>query len=175
MRRCGVRERSSLATVKTAHETRDQASLIAFSDSLPVMLMRARESVMSRLRPVLRAHGFTEQQWRVLRTLNAVDEIEVTVLAERVFLIPSSLSRILSDLQDRGLVQRRRPVGDMRRGLISISQKGREAIEEATPDLAHEQAEIAKLYGDTRLELLRGLLYDLELTIGPPSAAPLET
>jgi homoprotocatechuate degradation regulator HpaR len=161
-----------LATVKTANEASDQASLIAFSDSLPVMLMRARESVMSRLRPVLRAHGFTEQQWRVLRTLNAVEEIEVTLLAERVFLIPSSLSRILSDLHDRGLVQRRRPAEDMRRGLISISPQGRAAIEEATPDLAREQAEIARLYGDARLGLLRGLLHELELTIGPPSAAP---
>lgn len=159
-----------MAATSSAPEDDDQTALTPFSDSLPVLLMRAREAVMSRLRPVLRMHGFTEQQWRVLRTLSAVDEIEVTQLAERVFLIPSSLSRILIDLQDRGLIQRRRPKQDMRRGLISISRQGRDAIEEATPDLAREQADIARLYGDARLNLMRGLLHELESTLGSPAA-----
>ena len=43
-----------------------------FSRSLPMALLRARESVMVRFRPMLRAHGLTEQQWRVLRAMAAV-------------------------------------------------------------------------------------------------------
>ena len=38
--------------------------------SLPIMLLRAREAVMKRFRPMLKAHGLSEQQWRVLRVLN---------------------------------------------------------------------------------------------------------
>ncbi len=41
----------------------------AFSSSLPMALLRAREAVMRRFRPGLRDHGVTEQQWRVLRAL----------------------------------------------------------------------------------------------------------
>ncbi|MGH7006661.1 MAG: hypothetical protein ACREIP_22160, partial [Alphaproteobacteria bacterium] len=36
----------------------------AFSRSLPMQLLRAREAVMQRFRPMLHQHGVTEQQWR---------------------------------------------------------------------------------------------------------------
>src|SRR3569833_1859396 len=92
--------------------------------SLPAILMRARESVMTHVRPVLRAYDMTEPQWRVLRTLASVEEVEVSQLAEMVFLLPSSLSRILKDLTDRGLIQRRTSAEDLRKGLVLISQEG---------------------------------------------------
>ena len=41
----------------------------AFSRSLPMQLLRAREAVMQRFRPMLHQHGVTEQQWRVIRVL----------------------------------------------------------------------------------------------------------
>jgi hypothetical protein len=59
-------------------ETPAEAVLGQYSQSLPASLMRAREAVMARIRPVLRAHGVTELQWRVLRTLAAVGEVEVS-------------------------------------------------------------------------------------------------
>src|ERR1700751_1542936 len=52
-----------------------------FSRSLPMLLLRAREAVMRQFRPSLRSHGLTEQQWRILRALAAIDAIEVTELA----------------------------------------------------------------------------------------------
>ncbi|NAW23594.1 homoprotocatechuate degradation operon regulator HpaR, partial [Salmonella sp. gx-f9] len=33
--------------------------------NLPHLLLRARETLMARFRPILREHGITEQQWRV--------------------------------------------------------------------------------------------------------------
>ena len=44
-----------------------------FSRSLPMSLLRAREAVMRQFRPSLRSHGLTEQQWRILRALLAID------------------------------------------------------------------------------------------------------
>src|SRR6478609_9362101 len=77
-----------------------------FSRSLPMSLLRARESVMRHFRASLRRFGITEQQWRVLRALTSGERFEVTELAEATFLLPSSLSRILKDLDERGLIQR---------------------------------------------------------------------
>ena len=37
--------------------------------SLPIALLRARETVMHRFRPLLASHDLTEQQWRVIRVL----------------------------------------------------------------------------------------------------------
>ena len=78
-----------------------------FSRSLPMSLLRAREAVMRQFRPSLRHHGLTEQQWRILRALAAVETIEVTELARTAFLLGPSLSRILRDLEARQLIERR--------------------------------------------------------------------
>src|SRR5947207_3383562 len=86
-----------------------------FSQSLPMALLRAREAVMRQFRPILRQHGLTEQQWRILRALAAVDAIEVTELARVAFLLGPSLSRILRDLETRGLIQREVNARDLRR------------------------------------------------------------
>jgi homoprotocatechuate degradation regulator HpaR len=137
-----------------------------YPHSLPAILMRAREAVMARVRPVLRAYDVTEPQWRVLRTLSAVEEVEVTQLAEMVFLLPSSLSRILRDLGERGLIYRRTSDEDLRRGLVSISDKGMSLIDAASPHTARVNAEIERLFGAERMEALRGMLAQLEVALG---------
>ena len=92
-----------------------------FSRSLPMSLLRAREAVMRQFRPSLRNHGLTEQQWRILRALTAVEAIEVTELARMAFLLGPSLSRILRDLEARQLVERKTAEVDQRRAVVSIS------------------------------------------------------
>jgi hypothetical protein len=37
--------------------------------NLPLLLLQARERVIARFRPILNAHGITEQQWRIVRAL----------------------------------------------------------------------------------------------------------
>src|SRR5947208_14484406 len=104
-----------------------------FSRSLPMSLLRAREAVMRQFRPSLRNHGLTEQQWRILRALAAVETIEVTELARTAFLLGPSLSRILRDLEARHLIERRTAKADLRRGVVSISAKGLKLIEAVAP------------------------------------------
>src|SRR3977135_339575 len=77
-----------------------------FPPSLPMSLLRAREAVMRQFRPSLREHGLTEQQWRILRALAAIEAAEVTELARTAFLLGPSLSRILRDLDARNLIER---------------------------------------------------------------------
>src|ERR1700740_3545620 len=100
-----------------------------FSRSLPMSLLRAREAVMRQFRPSLRRHDLTEQQWRILRALADIDAIEFTELAHTAFLLAPSLSRILRDLEARGLVERKTAETDLRRGLVSISDKGLRLME----------------------------------------------
>src|ERR1700749_2431030 len=105
----------------TSPENPDSEPLPAVAQSLPVRLMRTREAVMIRIRPVLRAHGVTEQQWRVLCTVRDLQETEITALAEQVFLLPPSLSRILRDLEARGLMIRRGSPIDHGRAIVSAA------------------------------------------------------
>ncbi len=152
-------------------KSQSQVRLREFSRSLPMSLLKAREAVMSHFRPSLNHFGITEQQWRVLRALSAVETIEVMALAERTFLLPPSLSRILKDLDERGLIVRRTSETDLRRGLVSISARGRDLIAKAG---AHSEAiylEITERYGSKRLAQLQDMLRDLETAL----AAPIDT
>jgi homoprotocatechuate degradation regulator HpaR len=133
-----------------------------FSRSLPMSLLRAREAVMRHFRPSLRDHGLTEQQWRILRALAAIDAIEVTELARVAFLLGPSLSRILRDLEARQLIERRVAKADLRRGVVSISARGLKLIAAVAPTSEAIYAAITRRYGARRLAELQDMLHALE-------------
>jgi homoprotocatechuate degradation regulator HpaR len=138
-------------------------ALIAdFSQSLPMALLRAREAVMARVRPMLRGHGVTEQQWRVLRTLATVEAMEAAQLARQVYLLRPSLTRILRDLQARGLVGRTASGASLRRSLLTITPTGRALIAETAADAAAIQTEIDRIYGAEAVADLKRALAALE-------------
>jgi homoprotocatechuate degradation regulator HpaR len=136
-----------------------------FSRSLPMSLLRAREAVMRQFRPSLRDHGLTEQQWRILRALTAVEAIEVTELARVAFLLGPSLSRILRDLEARHLIERRTAKADLRRAVVSISPKGLKLIEAVAPSSEAIYAAMTKRYGVRRLAELQDMLHALESSL----------
>jgi len=136
-----------------------------FSRSLPMSLLRAREAVMRQFRPSLRDHGLTEQQWRILRALTAVESIEVTELARVAFLLGPSLSRILRDLEARHLIERRTAKADLRRAVVSISAKGLNLIEVVAPSSEAIYAAMTKRYGARKLAELQDMLHALERSL----------
>ncbi len=133
-----------------------------FSRSLPMALLRAREAVMRQFRPSLREHNLTEQQWRILRALAAIDAVEVTELARTAFLLGPSLSRILRDLEARHLIERKTDKADQRRSVVSISEKGVKLMASVAPTSEAIYAEITRRYGARRLSELQDMLADLE-------------
>jgi homoprotocatechuate degradation regulator HpaR len=148
-----------------------RAPMREFSRSLPMSLLRAREAVMRQFRPSLRSHGLTEQQWRILRALTAVDTIEVTELARVAFLLGPSLSRILRDLEARNLIERRTAEADLRRGVVSISPKGLKLIEAVAPNSEAIYAEITQRYGARKLGELQDMLGELERSLAAMEVA----
>ena len=142
-----------------------RAPMREFSRSLPMSLLRAREAVMRQFRPSLRNHGLTEQQWRILRALSSVDEIEVTELAYVAFLLGPSLSRILRDLEARQLIERKAAATDARRAVVSISAKGLKLIEAVAPTSEAIYAEITRRYGARKLGELQEMLGVLEASL----------
>jgi homoprotocatechuate degradation regulator HpaR len=159
------------AIMTTASKPRTAAKVAAkipmrdFSRSLPMSLLRTRESVMRHFRPSLRAHDLTEQQWRILRALAASGEIEVTELARVAFLLGPSLSRILRDLEGRKLIERRLLKADLRRSIVSITSKGLKLIEAVAPTSEAIYAEMTKRFGARKLSDLQALLHELEAAL----------
>jgi homoprotocatechuate degradation regulator HpaR len=139
----------------------------AFSRSLPMELLRVRESLMCRFRPGLRDIGVTEQQWRILRAL-AKGNLEASELAEATCLLAPSISRILPDMEARQLISRRQPDSDLRRSVVSLERKGLRLIAMHAPFAEKIYNEITTRFGRDRLERLFALLRELEDAARPP-------
>src|SRR3954466_9103464 len=166
-----ARKKSQTESGAEAAEAARRAPMRDFSRSLPMSLLRAREAVMRQFRPSLRNHGLTEQQWRILRALTAVETIEVTELARTAFLLGPSLSRILRDLEARHLIERRTAKADLRRGVVSISSKGLKLIEAVAPNSEAIYAEITSRFGARKLGELQDMLGELERSLGAMDVA----
>lgn len=132
-----------------------------FDRSLPMALLKAREAVMRKFNPALKAHGLSPQQWRVIRVLVEEDALDATEIAERCALLMPSLSRILQNLQGRGLVHRETAPDDQRRSLVSITPAGRRLFTTLSPINEARYAHITERFGYGKLELLYELLNEL--------------
>jgi homoprotocatechuate degradation regulator HpaR len=135
------------------------SELRSFERSLPMALMRAREAVMQQFRPALAAHDLTEQQWRVLRALTAnASPMSVGRLADETYLLGPSLSRMLANLDQRGLIARSPDESDARRSEISVTPQGSRLVDAIAPLSEARYRWIEAQLGRDELERLYRLL-----------------
>ena len=133
-------------------------------------LLRAREAVMTRFRPLLAAHDINEQQWRVIRVLGEHAALDATELASRANILAPSLTRMIRTLTERGLILRARDRADGRRVMLSIAPKGRALLAEVAPESAAIYRRLEAEYGPDRVAELIDLLIELaDLAEAAPS------
>ncbi|MCP4226946.1 MAG: hypothetical protein GY773_26695 [Actinomycetia bacterium] len=87
--------------------------------------------------------------------------MEVTTLADHTFLLAPSLSRILSNLEDRALIERTRVAQDQRRATITLTGAGRELVGQVAPRFEATYNLIEEEFGAQRLAHLLDELHDL--------------
>lgn len=108
--------------------------------NLPLLLLRAREDVIARFRPILHAHGVTEQQWRLIRVLaeHAPRPLEPCELADLATMSSPSLTGVLARMDEQRLVARRRDARDQRRVKVSLTPKSRALVRRVAPLVERE-------------------------------------
>jgi homoprotocatechuate degradation regulator HpaR len=143
-----------------------------FSDSLPMMLLRARETVMSRFRPIIHARGITEQQWRALRALEDLGELSAAGLAAECSILAPSMTRILRKLSEQGLVTIAKSRRDQRELKVRVSAKGKQVVDEVSPQIEAQYALLREQLNPERLESLYSDLRHLIALRPPPGAEP---
>jgi len=137
-----------------------------FSRSLPMALLRARESVMARFRPLLREHGVSEQQWRVLRALVSDGPMRASDLSADTLISMPSLSRLLKTLEAKRLIERSVHKEDQRAAQITMTRQGRRLVEVIGPLSEAIYAQIAAEVSQSHLEQLYGLLEEMSSRLG---------
>ena len=103
--------------------------------NLPLLLLHAREGVIARFRPILNAHGVTEQQWRIVRALLERGPLEPRQIGTVCRISSPSLAGVLSRMDDLGLVKRERLANDQRRVKVSLTAKARALASRLAPQI----------------------------------------
>ncbi|MGE0746399.1 MAG: MarR family winged helix-turn-helix transcriptional regulator [Rhodospirillales bacterium] len=142
---------------------------------LPYLINRAAVRFVGSIAPTLADCGVSLQEWRVLAALRRVQRQRVSDLAEMTSIDISTLSRTLSAMQRRGLVERQRPAdGDARVVHVRATEHGRTVTDRIAP--AAQALETTALAGFTaaEAEALKDMLERIFGNIGSglaPSAA----
>jgi homoprotocatechuate degradation regulator HpaR len=136
--------------------------------NLPLLLLQAREGVLAHFRPLLNAHGVTEQQWRIVRALLAEGPLEPRQIGTLCRISSPSLAGVLARMDDLGLVKRERAAQDQRRVLVSLTRQSRHLAAAMAPEVEAVYARIEDHIGAdfvqrfyTTLDELIGLLEGL--------------
>ncbi|MEE9314894.1 MAG: homoprotocatechuate degradation operon regulator HpaR [Rhizobiaceae bacterium] len=143
----------------------DKNIIRAYEEALPIALLRTREAVMARFRPLLSEHGLTDQQWRVIRVVQGQNEVDATSLAEHCCILMPSLSRMLKSLEKDGVLERTKLNKDRRRQLIKLTSKGEKIFDSMAPKSEKVYAKIEAEYGTQEIRKLVLSLADLQKTL----------
>ncbi len=110
--------------------------------NLPLLLLQAREGVMARFRPILNAHGITEQQWRIVRALLEQGPLAPRQIGQVCRLSSPCLAGVLARMDDLGLVQRARMAQDQRRVLVQLTPRSQALAVAMAPQIEAAYAAI---------------------------------
>lgn len=119
--------------------------------NLPNLLLKAREIILSEFRPILSHFGLTEQQWRILRTLYEMGEVEQRELSETCQILGPSLTGVLSRMEDTDLITRTRMAEDQRRVTVRLRPVGEKIVDAMNPLVTEQYRNVAKVYGHALL------------------------
>lgn len=132
------------------------------SRSLPIALLRARETVMAPVRDMLQGIQISEQKWRILRVLDELGEVEQSAIANEACLLLPSLTRILRTMEADGQVTRRQDSQDKRRTMVMITDAGRQILKENLAASLAISNSIEAQMGREKLDNLLDLLEELQ-------------
>lgn len=129
--------------------------------SLPIALLRARERVMGPIRDMPATSGINEQKWRVLRVVDEQGPLEQSAIAESACLLLPSLTRILRNMEEEGLLTRHPDALDRRKSIVTLTDPGRALIAAHAAQIGALVIRPEQKFGPQKLNELLNLLEDL--------------
>lgn len=134
--------------------------------NLPLLLLQAREGVITHFRPILNAHGVTEQQWRIVRALLEQGALEPRQIGAVCRISSPSLAGVLARMDDLGLVRRERLAEDQRRVRVHLTAKSRSLAATMAPQIEAVYAAIETHIGADFIDRFYATLDELIQMLG---------
>jgi DNA-binding MarR family transcriptional regulator len=105
----------------------------AAQSSIGYLLKRAHSQLADQLEPALVARGFTFTQWVILMHLRDGLALNARVLCTQLRHDSGALTRVIDQLEARGLVSRERSRKDRREVKLQLTEEGRATVEGSIP------------------------------------------
>ncbi|HXW54994.1 MAG TPA: MarR family transcriptional regulator [Candidatus Cybelea sp.] len=121
-----------------------------------INLVRATDSVATRLNAPIEAQGLTAPQFGVLEAIYHLGPMCQKALAGKLLRSSGDVTVVVNNLEKRGWVRRERQVEDLRKIQIQLTREGRRLIERIFPQHAEDIArELSILEPEEQEELRR--------------------
>ena len=125
---------------------------------LPYLLSRAGARIATAFNEEMRPLGATLQIWRVLAALRERDGRRMGDLSDTTSIEVSTLTRLVDNMEDKGLVSRRRDEGDARVILLHVTPAGRRLTQRILPIAERYEAVALAGFTDGEAEVLKAAL-----------------
>jgi len=122
--------------------------------NLPQLFLKAREELLCHFRPIITHFGLTEQQWRILRTLSEMEQLEPREICEHCHILSPSMTGVLSRMEEMGLVSRVRMPEDQRRVIVRLTPKSEQLVSELGPLIVEQYKIIEQAFGPELIQQL---------------------
>jgi DNA-binding MarR family transcriptional regulator len=100
---------------------------------LPYLLNRAGARIAAAFSGEVRPLGATLQMWRVLAALREWDGRRMGDLSQTTSIEVSTLTRLVDNMEEKGLVTRRRDIADARAVTLHVTPAGRRLTQRIVP------------------------------------------
>lgn len=134
-------------------------------DYLLYLLAAASDAASAQFHAAVRKAGLRVPEWRVLACLHDSDGAMITQLARVALVEQSRLTRIIAQMEVRGLVTRKGDPDDGRRVRVYLSDEGRVLITRLVPQARRHEAELLAQLGDSDGQHLKRALHSLLASI----------
>ena len=122
--------------------------------NLPQLFLKAREELLCHFRPIISHFGLTEQQWRILRTLDEMEQLEPREICEHCHILSPSMTGVLSRMEEMNLVTRTRMPEDQRRVIVRLTPKSEQLVSELGPLIVEQYKVIEQAFGPDLIQEL---------------------
>jgi len=133
---------------------------------VPWLLNRAARSVSDAFSRELATFGVTLPMWRVMASLRGAGPQRLGELSSLTAIETSTLSRLLVQMQQKGLVRRARSRGDARAIAVSLTRRAAALTDRIVPlALRYEQTAVRGM-SDAEVAILKRLLAQIHENLG---------
>lgn len=127
-------------------------------DYLPALLAQASELISAEFHRVVRRHGLSVTEWRVLASLAGGQPISIGKLAEVTVTKQPTVTRLLDRMEARGQAERLPHDSDRRVTLVRITRKGAKTVEQLMALARDHEIKVLEPFGLARAEELKTTL-----------------